>query len=590
MATTPKRRKPRLQPKPKATPTRADEPVWRKLTILAQDTSILSGSNKKPLLSRISIPAEPFLPGPCGARVKVVDYNASEDQFYAPMSDGYNSGGQPTDPFERTAAHRAVGLLDNLHFHQQQVYAVAMRTLCQFERALGRRVDFAFEGHQLHIAPHAFAEANAFYSRESRALFFGYFRDDKARRVFTCLSHDIIAHEMAHALLDGIRPHYIEPSSPDQAAFHEGFADIVALLVVLSDARVIEAILGKAWGLHTRKRLVAVEALTRKALADSALLGLAKSMGSPLSGGRAEALRRSIALKPNKRWLDDPAYDEPHDRGEILVAAVIDSFLSIWLWRLSRIGEVEPGYADAAKVAEEGATAADHLLMMAIRALDYSPPTDLNFEDYLSALLTADGETMPGRDRDPYRTEIRRCFAAWGLNPASQPKTDGLWLAFAQPLSYATIRFESLQRSREEAFRFLWRNAEALSIAPDVYTQVNAVRPIARVAQDGLIVRETVVDYIQIRDVRGDELEQLGLKRPPEMPPFREVRVFGGGVLIFDEYGRLKFSIGNRLDNSARQQRRLDHLARAGYFNYPSDQAFSKGFFSRLHLAIPGRH
>ena len=35
-----------------------------------------------------------------------------------------------------------------------------MRTLAHFEKALGRRVSWSFGGHQLKVAPHAFAEAN----------------------------------------------------------------------------------------------------------------------------------------------------------------------------------------------------------------------------------------------------------------------------------------------------------------------------------------------------------------------------------------------------------------------------------------------
>src|SRR5262245_36607033 len=49
--------------------------------------------------------------------------------------------------------------------------------------------------------------------------------------VFTCLSHNVIAHEMTHAVLDGMGlPHFTDPSNPDVLAFHEGFADLVALL------------------------------------------------------------------------------------------------------------------------------------------------------------------------------------------------------------------------------------------------------------------------------------------------------------------------------------------------------------------------
>ena len=50
------------------------------------------------------------------------------------------------------------------------------------------------------------------------------------QRVFTCLSQDIIAHEVTHAVIDGIRTYFTEPTNPDVLAFHEGFADLVRVV------------------------------------------------------------------------------------------------------------------------------------------------------------------------------------------------------------------------------------------------------------------------------------------------------------------------------------------------------------------------
>ncbi|MEL1263790.1 hypothetical protein [Pseudoxanthomonas putridarboris] len=559
--------------------TRGQRALWRDLTILAQDPNVQVDG--KPLWSSVTLPCEPLLPGPCGARIKVVDYDASQDRYYAPLAGGYESNGEPVDPFAKASSSAR---LRDPRFHQQNAYAIAMRILCRFENALGRRVNFGFNGHQLHIAPHAFAEANAYYSRESRSLCFGYFPDDDDRTTFTCLSHDIVAHETAHALLDGLRPRYIDPSSPDQGGFHEGFSDIVALLSILSDERIVETILTREKVMAAGQKLVSRKQLGARELRRSALLGLAECMGETLPNGAATALRRSASLTPTPKWMDDPEFAEPHRRGEILVAAVLNAFIEVWRHRLEGLGEIRRGYLDAARVVEDGATAASHLLTMCIRALDYAPPTDLQYSDYLSALLTADRETVPDDSRFGYRRTIRQCFAAWGIEPTSDPAGDGCWQAFSGPVDHANIRFESLQRNADEAFRFIWQNVGSLKLNTDAYTQVTGVRPIARVAPDGLIVRETVVDFMQILSVRSNELAALGLRKPAQMPTFRQVRLYGGAVLVFNEYGQLKFSIGNGVLNIARQQKRLDHLAESGFFEYRTETAFSRGYFSRLHL------
>jgi hypothetical protein len=126
--------------------------------------------------------------------VSVVDYDTSTGLLYQPLQYEPLRDGVYLDPFQEAAGQDDnTGLINDPQFHQQNVYAIVMRTLARFELALGRRVAWDFPGHQLNVAPHAFAEANAFYSQHDQALVFGYFRGIGGQIVFSCLSHDVVA-------------------------------------------------------------------------------------------------------------------------------------------------------------------------------------------------------------------------------------------------------------------------------------------------------------------------------------------------------------------------------------------------------------
>src|SRR4030095_2919910 len=229
-------------------------------------------------------------------------------------------------------------------------------------------------------------EANAFYSRDVEGLVFGYFRGRRNRAVYTCLSQDIVVHETTHALIDALRERYLDPSGPDQAAFHEGFADVVAPLSVYSQVELVAELLRRG---SSGKRVLSDQDVTPEALRKTALFGLAEEMGPEMDAVRGDALRRSAEMKPSLQWIKDPEFEEPHYRGEILVAAVLNGFLNAWTGRL-RAAKVpgQKGHA-AWRVAEEGSDIAAALITMWIRALDYMPPVHLEFRDALSATLTA---------------------------------------------------------------------------------------------------------------------------------------------------------------------------------------------------------
>ncbi|MDX2178313.1 MAG: hypothetical protein SFV18_01890 [Bryobacteraceae bacterium] len=514
----------------------------RELTIVAQDPHVRVRG--RILTARVVLPQEPLLPGPRGSRIHVVDYDSSTHTLYRPPA------GLPEDGFAGASDEE---LLANPHFHAQNVYAISMRILKRFERALGRRVAWSFGGHQLKIAPHAFSGANACYSKENEALLFGYFPARRGKRtVFTCLSHDVVAHETAHALLDGIRSRYADPSIPDQAALHEGFADLIALLSVFSLEECAAVALGRRGRDGWRLR-------------QSLLLSLAKQVGRELPGTRRRSLRRSIELVPSARYLSAQEFEPPHRRGEILVAAAMHAFLDVWERRLHSLA-----VRHQARAVEEGAQAASHLLTMAIRALDYTPPIDVSFGDYLSALLTADYEASPDDSRFHFRAALRTSFARFGVRPSSPARRPeaGVWEAPSAELHYGGAHFDSLARDPDEVFQFVWANRQELGLFGGAFLRVESVRPAVRVGADGFVVRETVAEYVKTLRLRADELHSLGapIDRPAGMPGSQEIELRGGGTLIFDEFGKLKYHVRNPVLDAGRQTLRLEHLWRNGHF------------------------
>jgi hypothetical protein len=257
-------------------------------------------------------------------------------------------------------------------------------------------------------------------------LLFGYFsargqpgqgNGGGPQQVFTCLSQDIIAHETTHALLDGMYRKYLKSTNPDVLAFHEAFADIVALLQRLALPELLRHQIALSQGkIRTRKTLLG---------------SLATQFGQ--ATGERDGLREAIGkTDENGEWKEAEttgneydASDEPHTRGSVLVAAVFDALLSIYerrtedLVRIAtdgtgvlKIGAIHPDLV--ARLAEEATKAASHVLRMCIRALDYCPPTDITFGEYLRAIITADFDLVPNDDLG-YRVAFIEAFRKRGI-------------------------------------------------------------------------------------------------------------------------------------------------------------------------------
>jgi hypothetical protein len=193
------------------------------------------------------------------------------------------------------------------------------------------------------------------------------------------------------------------------AAFHEAFADIVALFQHFSMP----------------------ESLTRQirsARGSTADIGrrlgqLAQQFGE--ATGMHGALRRFVGEVGSSVPVLNDEMTEPHERGAVLVSAVFAAFLTIYASRCADLIRLATGGSGilpggdisvdlANRLASEASKTAEHVLNMCVRALDYCPPVNLEFGDFLRAIVTADRERDDVRG---YRVAFIDAFLQRGIVP-----------------------------------------------------------------------------------------------------------------------------------------------------------------------------
>jgi hypothetical protein len=556
------------------------KPVTRPLAVYAFDPTVGRRLHNN---MTVSVPYETLHPGPIGRKVAVIDYDASNKRYYQPvdLDDPHVLLGNGMAPSE-----------SDPRFHQQMVYAVVSSTIARFEFALGRevrwrptagtRTDTPFRSH-LRVFPHAFQQANAFYDPQLRALLFGYFAASEAeagdnlpgQTVFTCLSHDIVAHETAHAVVDSIRTHFSEATSVDTAAFHEGFADIVALFQHFSMADAVFDTINRTGGLihravlDPRVRANGEPQITDELSEANPLVGLAKQFGEAM--GTRKALREALGTRPDPGLMR--TLTEPHSRGAILVAAVFEAYFQVYLERtrdLMRIGRGGDRSTDlhpdlAQRLTDTAVKTAGHFLNICIRALDYCPPVDIQLGEFLRAIITADSDLVPD-DPFGYRAALINAFRRRGIVPAEVvsysegalrwygpadlgkdlPPCRGLRFDMVHEID-AEARRQNAARQQRNAFflnRFAKQHAADLGLDAALPIQPHSFHPIYRIAPNGRLVVEFVVEFLQRQDIPVD----------PGAPDGPSFQFRGGSTVIFDHHGYVKYVIQKYIGNEERRQ------------------------------------
>ncbi|HYL58077.1 MAG TPA: S8 family serine peptidase [Candidatus Acidoferrales bacterium] len=576
---------------------------------------------------------EDLAPGPVGEYVEVVDVDPATGVCYAPVD--------LNRPLP--LAHDGLSPSEsNPQFHQQMVYAVAMKTIEHFERALGRRALWAprqvrqngkyseYYVGRLRIYPHAMREANSYYSPDKKALLLGYFpasstdagRNLPGGTIFCSLSHDIVAHETTHALLDGLHSRFREPTNPDVLAFHEAFADIVALFQHFTIPEALRDQIGRTQGNLARQNILGE--LAQQFGEGTEKHGALRSAIGTVVVDEKTGEQRWVPTKPEANLYRSTT--EPHELGAVLVAAVFNAFLDIYQIRSADLirlatqgtGVLPPGSISrdlTDRLAQEASKTAGHVLQICIRALDYCPPVDIKFGEYLRALITADRDMVPD-DELSYRAAFIEAFRARGIypdgvrslsveslcweRPEIDPAVNAKLAAILKEMSYdwdlSAKRRDAFEVSKQNAKLFhQWvednltdEDAEALGFyrAGRVAAienqfhgelrrfEVHSVRPVRRVGRDDNPRLDVVI-----------EITQSWIPADSGGQKYR-----GGCTLIIDQRNHyIKYCVRKRVANQQRvQAQQAFQLEMQGSYirsNYFENVSSGREPFAMLHRA-----
>jgi hypothetical protein len=458
--------------------------------ICLQDPSFIRDKSKLGI-EMIEVGWEPGLAdGPTSARITVEDYYGESQRPPAKWSEKRQCF---VDPEGQPIAPR----LNNDQFHQINVWAIAQRILEFYEdlTVLGRPVPWGFNGNRLIIKPHATTEETGTgYDPVTKSLEFAYIHGN----VYSCLSHDIIAHETGHALLDGIRPYFYDSWTLETLAFHEFVADLTAIMSAM--------------------RNNFVDFLEKDLPEKDFLAKISEEFGKAISNSDfIRTAQNKVTMAEVYQWQKDRPEDAVYNASLVLTGLIYDLLLKLYR-----------GYRDRKHNPDAAAWfATKRLTQMALQPLDFLPPVDVTFGDYIEAFLVRD-ELLDPEDEHDYRPEIRKLCEVRNLQAPQEGQRP------KRPRSLTNPHVPGLLASRTSAYKYIQDNRQALGIPArrdvvvDVYAAQKVDRTFFRLPQ------EIIVQYIWKEEVllKGKEFGPLKNK---------EVPLFCGGTLVFDENANFRY-------------------------------------------------
>lgn len=377
--------------------------------VIVKDPEVTQYKDLEPT-ELIDVDEDAFLDGPVSPRVAILDFDPDTGRLEPGARFVPGAGGEPGTyeiprPIERGDVHvdRVAAAVS--------VFGAVHKTIDMFEEkdCLGREVAWAFGAPQLLVVPRAGTWANAFYERESRSLQF--FRFERGgQTIHTGHSQDIVAHETAHALVDGVAPDLYGAVTPQSLAIHEAVADLAALFTSFRCRELVERVLVSTGGSIQQS---------------TAFSGLAEQFAGALADSRLYL--RDLFNQRSLAGADASVTADPHALSEILSGAFYSVLVRVYDELRDAYGSgrradalvaaPEEAYVEERDEAQRAArakspprralhanakalfVASERVKRTLLRGLDYLPPGDATFADLARAVLASDRAAHPESDR-----------------------------------------------------------------------------------------------------------------------------------------------------------------------------------------------
>lgn len=298
-------------------------------------------------------------------------------------------------------------------FTGANVFGAAAATVDKYNQVLGeltgKSVEWAFGDAQLKVSPETGDWPNAFYARQFKGVhFFDY------KHTSTGDSGEVASHEVGHAVLDAIRPGYLQGSGPETGAFHEAFGDILAMLMTLGNDKAVDGIVSQTASGDLSSR--------RNMLSD---------MGEGF--GNALGLKGGIRTSFNQFVYADPA-TLPERGDEHNLGREVHDFSRLWSGAFYDILDgISDAYREAGMTPQQALKAAgEEGWRLLVGQMENSPATsETTFKEMAAHLLAGDAQFNDGKRQDLIRNVLTR--------REMQPENEGIFGLSARNFSGQSV-------------------------------------------------------------------------------------------------------------------------------------------------------